>query len=302
MWLKNLIIFKIENSPLLRMDAAQIAEKLEERRSRKCGPMEMSTYGWGEVQPDSDSPIFGINGDQIMICMEAKQKILPASVVREALNERIKEIEESECRDVRNKEKARLRDEIVIQLLPQSHSKTVKTHAVIDLENQRLLINTATRNRAEAVSVLLRETIGSLELLNPDTDSSPSAAMSQWLFHGAPPGGFTIDDECWIQENDDAGGTIKAKHIDITQDAIRKHLESQSRVIRMGMSHNDRISFVLDQNFTIRSIKPLEVIDNMREEHDDVDAEALFKADLILFVAEINGLLKRLFEVLGGDS
>jgi recombination associated protein RdgC len=122
--------------------------------------------------------------------------------------------------------------------------------------------------------------------------------MTQWLFHGTPPAGFTIDDECEIRENDEPGGTIRCKNIDITQGAVRKHLENQAQVVKLALSWNDRISFIFDQEFTLRRIKPLEVIDNLREENDDLDAEVLFVADMILFQAEVRGLIKRLLEIL----
>ncbi len=45
------------------------------------------------------------------------------------------------------------------------------------------------------------------------------------------------------------------------------------------------------------SAESLEVIDNLREENDDIDAEALFLADTILFRGEVTGLLKQLMEI-----
>jgi recombination associated protein RdgC len=68
--------------------------------------------------------------------------------------------------------------------------------------------------------------------------------------------------------------------------------------VKLALSWNDRISFIFDQEFTLRRIKPLEVIDNLREENDDLDAEVLFVADMILFQAEVRGLIKRLLEIL----
>ncbi len=303
MWFKNAIIFNLTHP--FRISAESLDEKMQERSARKCGPLEMSTIGWTPVisaGDDYDAELATIINAAILIACKKTEKILPASVVREKLAERIEEIEHNESREVRNKEKMRLRDEITVELLPQAFTRSKTTYALIDPANQRLLIDTASRPRAEELTVLLRETLGSLEITNPETKSAPSSAMTQWLYHNSHPSGFTIGDNCIIEDHEDSG-QITCRNIDITQTEIRHNLIGRgARIKRMEMTWNDRLSFNLDQDFTIRSIKPLDVIDNLREENDDVDAEALFRADLILFMAEINGLLERLFEVLGGES
>lgn len=295
MWFKNITLFQLTHP--FRVSPESLEEKLAERSARKCGPLEMSTIGWSSPLPNGTAHVLPVDGC-LLIAAKKSEKILPATVVREALEERIAEIESSEARDVRNKEKQRLRDEITVELLPRAFSRSRTTYALIDPENSWLLIDSASRPRAEEMTVLLRESLGSLQITNPETEASPAGAMSQWLFNGTPPAGFTMDDECEIRENDEPGGTIRCKNIDITQGAVRKHLENQAQVVKLALSWNDRLSFVLDNEFTLRRIKPLEVIDNLREENDDIDAEALFVADLILFQAEIRSVIQRLFEVL----
>lgn len=299
MWFKNITLFQF--SKPFRISADSLEEKLGDRSARKCGPLEMSTIGWGSPLPDSMAHTLSLDGC-ILIAARKTEKILPATVVREALEERIHEIEANEGRDVRNKEKQRLRDEITVELLPRAFTKSRSTHALIDPENGWLLVDTASRPRAEEVTVLLRETLGSLEIINPETEHSPAGAMSQWLFNSTPPAGFTLDDECEIRENDEPGGTIRCKNIDITQGAVRKHLEHQSRVVKLALSWNDRLSFILDQDLVLRRIKPLEIIDQLREESDEIDKEALFIGDTLLFQAEIRGLIQRLLELLSDST
>ncbi|MBT4328312.1 MAG: recombination-associated protein RdgC [Gammaproteobacteria bacterium] len=295
MWFKNITLFQLTHP--FRVSVESLEEKLSERSARKCGPLEMSTIGWGAPLPNGTALTLSTEGC-ILIAARKTEKLLPATVVREVLDERIAEIESTEARDVRGKEKQRLRDEVTVELLPRAFTRSRTTYALIDPENGWLLIDTASRPRAEELTVLLRESLGSLEITNPEPETSPAGAMTQWLFHGTPPAGFTIDDECEIRENDEPGGTIRCKNIDITQGAVRKHLENQAQVVKLALSWNDRISFIFDQEFTLRRIKPLEVIDNLREENDDLDAEVLFVADMILFQAEVRGLIKRLLEIL----
>jgi len=300
MWFKNVTRFHLSNP--FRVSIESLEEKLSKKISRECGPLEMSTLGWGSPTPDSDAFTLSLDG-AILIAANKREKILPATVVREALNERIQEIESTEEREVKNRERQRLRDEITVEMLPRAFSRSRTTYAIIDPGNGWLLVDTASRSRAEELTVLLRETLGSLEITNPDTELSPAGAMSQWLFHDAAPAGFTMDDECEIRENDEHGGIIRCKNIDITQGTVRKHLESQSHVVRMAMSWNDRISFVLDQDLTIRRIRSLELMDSMRQEtKDEEDAELFFVTDMMLFHNEISTLLTRLFELLSSKK
>ena len=296
MWFKNVTLFQFNNP--FRVSIDSLEEKLSKRTARNCGPLETSTVGWSSPLPNGETLTLPIDGS-ILIAATRSEKILPASVIREALNERITEIEATEEREVRNKERQRLREEITVEMLPRAFSRSRTTHVMIDPENGWLLVDTASRARAEELTVLLRETLGTLDISNPESELSPAGAMSQWLFHGTPPAGFTLDDECEIRENSESGGTIRCKNIDITQGAVRKHLENQSSVVRLAMSWNDHISFMLDQDLTLRRIRPLELINNHREEAlDGEDPETLLIADMMLFQAEIRGLIQRLFELL----
>ena len=299
MWFKNVPIFQLAKP--FRVSAASLEDKLSKRSARKCGPLELSTVGWGSPMPDGTALTLELDG-AILIAAKKQEKILPATVVREALNERITEIEVSEQREVKGKEKQRLRDEITVEMLPRAFSRSRITYALIDPDNGWLLVDSASRPRAEELTVLLRESLGSLELTNAEGEISPAGIMSQWLFHDKPPAGFTIDDECEIRESDEFGGIIRCKNLDITQGAVRKHLEAQSQVTRLAMSWNDRVSFILDQDLTIRRVRPLELIDELREDElsDDADenSELMFISDLMIFHSEISELITRLLELI----
>ncbi|MBT4261357.1 MAG: recombination-associated protein RdgC [Thiotrichales bacterium] len=299
MWFKNVTIFQLAKP--FRVSAASLEDKLSKRSARKCGPLELSTVGWGSPMPDGTALTLELDG-AILIAAKKQEKILPATVVREALNERITEIEVSEQREVKGKEKQRLRDEITVEMLPRAFSRSRITYALIDPDNGWLLVDSASRPRAEELTVLLRESLGSLELTNAEGEISPAGIMSQWLFHDKPPAGFTIDDECEIRESDEFGGIIRCKNLDITQGAVRKHLEAQSQVTRLAMSWNDRVSFILDQDLTIRRVRPLELIDELREDElsDDADenSELMFISDLMIFHSEISELITRLLELI----
>lgn len=67
-----------------------------------------------------------------MLCGKKEEKVVPGSVVNEMLQERISEIEEREARKLPAKERNRLKDELIFELLPRAFSFSKKTYAYID--------------------------------------------------------------------------------------------------------------------------------------------------------------------------
>ncbi len=293
MWFKNLTIFPL-SEPFTIPDEV-LETRLAERTARKCGALEMSTFGWQPPLPEGSALTLKI-GNRLLIAAKRQEKILPMSVVKEALDEKVAQLEADENREIAAREKRQLKEEITLEMLPRAFTKSRTIYALIDPEKQWLLIDSASAKQAEELTVLLRESIGSLKIGSPldDLEISPAQAMSRWLFHGNLPTNFALDDECEIHENSEQAGIMRCKNMDITQPNIRKQLEQQSFVAKLAMTWNDRVSFVLDQELGLRRIKPLEVIAETQEEIEAEDKNERFIADTLLFTEEITPLLEQL--------
>ncbi|MCB1868810.1 MAG: recombination-associated protein RdgC, partial [Gammaproteobacteria bacterium] len=122
-----------------------------------------------------------------MICMRREEKVLPAAVVNQQLDRRVRDLEESQGRKVRRREKGEIKDEILLDLLPKAFTKTVLTYAYIDSRNGWLVVDAASSKRAEELISLLRETLGSLPLRPLEVNSSPVQVMTNWLQGGSLP-------------------------------------------------------------------------------------------------------------------
>jgi hypothetical protein len=136
--------------------------------------------------------------------------LLPASVIREVVNDNVEEIEEEEGR----KERQSIRDEVIQDLLPKAFTRSRDTYAYLDTNGDAngggwLLVDSAARSRAEDLSVLLRECLGTLPIGIPKTQRNPAEAMTEWLRTGAAPAGFAITDECELREPAEGGGVVR---------------------------------------------------------------------------------------------
>ncbi|MBT3488325.1 MAG: recombination-associated protein RdgC [Gammaproteobacteria bacterium] len=300
MFFNKLTVYEILESPFdnfLSIDV--LIEQMKKRPSRKPGALELKTKGWTNPIRGDDKHIY-LHNKQILICLEIHKRKITSSDVNMVLDEQIAEIEKEEKRTVGCSEKKRLYDELFVEMLPTAFIGSNRLHAIIDTENNRLLINTDSNPAAEELTVLLRETVGNLSLCDPQLAITPSGALSQWLKNSAPPVGWTIDDECVIQETD-GSGKMTFSHVDVTSGAVRKHLDNQARVVKMGLSWMDKFSFTIDQNLRLSKIKMLDLLSAQRDEQYEgaVEKIELEHADFILMSSVIEDLITEMFVMFG---
>lgn len=78
-----------------------------------------------------------------MFCARKDEKLLPASVVNDALAEKVTEIEQQQARKISRKEKAQFKDDVIAALLPRAFSRTRRIHAYLALHDNLLIVNTS---------------------------------------------------------------------------------------------------------------------------------------------------------------
>ena len=140
MWFKQSKLFQLTDSP--RCSPIDLAEKLADLAFRPCRPSMYDSAGWVSPIDEEGMPLVEEINGYIMICLQVEEKILPATVVRQELSKRVKEIEKSENRKMRPREKYSLKDEITAALLPRAFSKFTRIYAYIDTKNNWLILGT----------------------------------------------------------------------------------------------------------------------------------------------------------------
>ncbi|MGE3920585.1 MAG: recombination-associated protein RdgC, partial [Gammaproteobacteria bacterium] len=117
----------------LNQVVTNLEEKLNAFAFSECLPSLPSTNGWVPPLEDEANPLLTrtIDGN-IIFSLQIEEKLLPATVIRQQLQEKINHIETMEARKVRQKEKLQLKDELTHTLLPRAFSKFTKIYAYID--------------------------------------------------------------------------------------------------------------------------------------------------------------------------
>lgn len=299
MWFRNIHFYRFEEP--FTMTGQKLNEALETRKARSCGQMELACEGWARPLGLEGQMLMHETDGKLMICLRREDKVLPASLVRERVEEKAFEIEQEAGRPVGRKERADIKEQLMQELLPRALVKASHTYAYIDPKGGWLIVNAASAKRAEELIMLLRKTLGTLNVLLPQTNVSPESAMTQWLLsEESLPQGFDVEDEVELRAAGESISVIRCKHVDLASNEIRAHVGSGKRVHRMAMNWQDRLSFVLHDDLSIKRIRySEELIEDADAGGDEI---AQFDADFAMMTAEMSGFIPALLAVLNSTD
>ncbi|WP_107874431.1 recombination-associated protein RdgC [Neisseria weaveri] len=296
MWFKQVSFYPIAADKL--PDFEKMAELLAQSEFTPCEGLDWFSEGF--AAPFGFSPELVFPADfTLRISLKKEEKVLPAGVIRDLVEERVAEIQNAEARNVGRKEKQELKEQITDDLLPRAFTRSSRCQAVLDSKHGYLFINHAAATKAENMLTKLREALGGLEARLPDTQQSPSSLMTEWLLRGAAEGGFELDSDCELKGVGDMAPVIKISKQDLTADEVVQHVKSGKTVTQLGLVWREQISFVLSQDFTLKRIRYLDVLQEEAEGYAD-DAAGLAFALQVLMAETLSVMLDELAGYLGG--
>lgn len=300
MWFKNIQLFHLEED--VNFSAAELNTKLLQSKLGDCGQLEKFNFGWcNPIGDDAEDFCAHVYKDCFLIALGKNERLLPQSVVRETVTERVKAIKKEEARDVFSKEKANLRDEVTFELLPKAFTKKTRLYAYIDKKNKWLIVDTSSHKKAEELTSFLRDTLGSLKLSSVDLPNSPHSKMSNWLLEHRCPTPFVIEDSCELFDIKTGVGSVKCTQQDLSSTEVSNHIRAGKQVVSLAMSWSDKLYFTLSDDFSIKRIKPLDIIEErLKDELIENDYEKQ-SADFAMMTTEFSELLTQLFSLFGAE-
>lgn len=272
-----------------------------------CSSYDKSRLGWvsplGSAQAESDedqAPLLShVLGDFIVLCAQKQDRLLPASVVREATEEKVAEIEQRQARKVYRKEKRQLSEDIFAQLLPRAFTRSQQTYAYIDTRNGLLVVDSPAAPRAEEVVNLLRDSLESFPVALPATKRAPADVMTRWLKEQKASEQFRLEEDVVLHNPLDASNVVRCKGQDLVSEEISAHLGAGKQAKSLGVSWNGVLSCVLEDDLSVKRLQ-FEAIAEEREGLQEETPAQKFDQEAALMTLELRGFFDALFEVFGG--
>ena len=296
MWFKQVSFYPISKVKL--PDFEYLTNKLAQSEFSPCQGLDWFSEGFSSPVHFSPELVFPADFTW-RVALKKEEKVLPAGVIRDILDEKVLEIQNNDGRNVGRKEKQELKDQITDDLLPRAFTKSTRTEAVFDTKRGFLLINNATTAKAENLLTKLREALGGLEATLPNTKQSLSSLMTNWLLQGHCEGGFELDSDCELKGVGDVVPVVKVSKQDLTADEVVQHVKNGKTVTQLGLVWREQIAFILTQDFTLKRIQYLDVLQEEAESNGD-DAASLAFAAQILMAESVSTMLEELVSYLGG--
>ena len=300
MWFKNIRAYRL-TSPF-DLSPEQLGSQLAQRGFQACAKSQALSLGWVAPLGEESEQLVHAAGGRLLLKLKREEKLLPATVVREQLDEKIAAIEADQGRKVYRKERLSLKDEIVQDCLPRAFSRSTAIHAYIDTRANWIFVDAASAARAEEFLNLLRECIGSFPVLLPQVNNAPAATMTGWLVHRNLPDDFVLGEECELREPGEEGGVVRCRGVDLLSEEVETHLNAGKQVARLSLAWEERLSLVLAEDLCLRRLK---FADEMMKENEDIpeaDNAARLDADFALMSDTVTRLQERILVLFGGEA
>jgi len=293
---KNLIVYRIAAG--WSVGAAQMQEKLEAARFVACGATQAVSSGWVEPRGVAHAPLAEVVAGQLLLKLATEQKVLPGAVVKRRVDEMAAHIEKTTGRKPGKKQKKELKDEAVLELLPQAFTKQAAINVWLDAEHMLLLVDASSPARADEVVSLLVKSFDGLSISHVATVESAAVAMTRWLATGEPPRAFTVDRECELKSADEMKSIVRYARHPLDTDEVRRYVAEGKLPTKLALTWQGRVSFMLTDTMQIKKIAFLDgVFEGSKPGKDEA-----FDADAAIATGELRQLIPDLVEALGGEQ
>lgn len=296
MFFRNVTLLRFPKSATHALDEG-LAKRLKKHALKPCGPLEMQSRGWVSPFGRGEDDLLHQIGAYTLLTLGGEDKLLPPAVVNEYLADKLEALKQERGKPVAGRERKRLRDEALMDLLPRAFVRPVRLSGYLDAKHGWILVDTASRKAAEGFVTVLRETLGSFVAVPPDPEEAPRSLMTGWLTGAKLPTGFELGDECELKDPAERGAVIRGRRLDLESAEVREHLKSGKQVTQLGLVADAHAGFVLGEDLTIRKLKFLDVVTDELENTDRESPRAELDARFALMSLTLKPVLERFEEV-----
>jgi recombination associated protein RdgC len=294
---RNITLLRLPNG--ISAEPSALAQQLTRAAFRPCGASDRASTGW--VEPKEGAGLVYAQGEQRLLCLQREEKLLPASFVRRVVDIRAEELTEKQGHRPGRQQMRDLRDTVEAELIAKTFiTRLIRTYVWIDNAHGWLAVD-GSSTRCDDVFEYLKLGMDMLpQIALPKTTVAPGTAMTQWLSEGEAPGKLTIDRDCELASHVEERPAVKFTRHNLDSDDIRHHIAAGKSVTRIGLTWNDRVSFVLTDRLEIKRITLLDLVKEEAQRNSD-DSDDLFASNFVLETGELAQVISAVMAACGGE-
>lgn len=294
---KNLSFYRITKP--LPVTAEQLSAAIADRPFVPCGAQDWARKGFVPPVDRSNEMTITI-GNRHLVCLKIQEKILPAAGVKEALANKVAEIEQKENRIIGRKEKKTLKENVVDELLPRALTKSKLVFAYIDFDANLLAIDSSSSSVIDTLISSLRDALTTMPAIPLSTKQPAAITFAHWIQHQAPEG-FTLRGACKLHDPLSGAKVTVADH-DLSNEAFSNLLTEGHKVESIALAWTGECSFTLNKELRVTQFKFADRALMAGRDEDGEAASDVARADFILMHGLIGRLVGILIEECGGEE
>lgn len=298
MFFKNAQLYRLPQH--WDMTAVALNTQLERLQFQPCGSQDTQTSGWVTPCAHATTNLVHNVGGHWLICQQLENRLLPTAVIKQTCEERAKEIAKVQEFPVGRSQMKEIKESVIQELLPKAFTRRKTVFAWIDPKAGFLVINASSHAVAEKIIEDLHKALDELPLKLVNTELTASKAMTDWVSASEAPVGFTIDEDCELRAIDDESSAVRYVNHSLEGDEIRSQIAAGKTVCKLGLTFDDRLSFILSDRAEIKRINFYGLVDK-NEEANTPTKEEQFDADFALMTGELARFIPSLMRAFGGE-
>ena len=293
MWFKQAQLFKLENS----FSAIELEGYLEQLPFTPCPSGLPISQGWISPTDEEDASLVYTAKEFLLICLQTEAKLLPAKILRQKLNEKVKEIQLAQSRKVSYKEKSSIKQQVYNELLPKAFGVIYRDYALIDTKNNWLILNTNSTKNTESFVAFFKRSLSKIKIVPPETKKL-SPILTDWLLNDSHSKSLNIEDACVLKDPKQEERIIRIQKQDLSAGYVQSLIKNNFEISQMKMTWSDQVTFVLKNDFTLQSLQYQDTLVELSDADKSYSEEESFKADFFIMSGVLTKIFSELLEAL----
>lgn len=278
MWFKNARIYSVELSDELLSifrNPEQLESAISKVKFKPVAPSEMSSSGFAPIYGRaSDLYTFTNAGCCFLKILEAK-KLLPSTIVNQAVAEEIEIRENQLKRPLKKDEKSAIKTAILQKMISQAFVSRKESYVWINYDKGLVATSASSASAAESAIALVREAFGTFPAKPLSPKVSVEGTLSEFVRTNDLPNNLTLGFNAVLKSIGDEGATVRISRDDLTSDEVINHLDAGKEVTELQLFLESELSFMLSNDLCVKriAVSDLYMEQNLPEKTDDPVAD-----------------------------